>query len=86
MAEARNNRKTREGIVVSDKMNQTVVVAQRKKVLHPFYKRYVTVTKKFYAHDEKNECGLGDTIRIMETRPTSKLKRWRLIEVLEKAE
>ena len=78
-------RKTREGVVVSSKMDQTVVVAQKRRVPHPLYKRYITLTKKFYAHDEKNECGVGDTVRIMETRPLSKLKRWRVVSVLEKA-
>ncbi|MBK8232034.1 MAG: 30S ribosomal protein S17 [Candidatus Eisenbacteria bacterium] len=84
MAE-RANRKVREGIVTSNKMEQTVVVAQRRRVQHPLYKRYITLTKKYYAHDEKNECNVGDFVRIMETRPMSKLKRWRLVEILEKA-
>ncbi|MFN8547799.1 MAG: 30S ribosomal protein S17 [Candidatus Eisenbacteria bacterium] len=81
----RANRKLREGIVVSNKMNQTVVVEQKRRVQHPLYKRYITLTKKYYAHDANNECNVGDFIRIMETRPISKLKRWRLVEILEKA-
>jgi len=85
MTETRQNRKVREGVVVSNKADQTIVVAEKKKVPHPLYKRYVSRTKKFYAHDEKNECSIGDTVRIMETRPLSKLKRWRLVTVLEKA-
>ncbi|MCA9727887.1 MAG: 30S ribosomal protein S17 [Candidatus Eisenbacteria bacterium] len=85
MSDSRPMRKTREGVVVSNKMDRTVVVAQKRRVPHPLYKRYITVTKKFYAHDEKNECGIGDTVRIMETRPLSKLKRWRVVSVLEKA-
>ena len=85
MADSRPMRKTREGVVVSNKMDRTVVVAQKRRVPHPLYKRYITVTKKFYAHDEGNECGIGDTVRIMETRPLSKLKRWRVVSVLEKA-
>lgn len=82
---ARNLRKTREGIVVSAKMDKTIVVEQKRRVPHPLYKRYITLTKKYYAHDEQNECGAGDFVRIMETRPLSKLKRWRLVSVLEKA-
>lgn len=85
MSETRSNRKIREGVVVSNKADQTIVVAEHKKIPHPLYKRYVSRTKKFYAHDEKNECAIGDTVRIMETRPLSKLKRWRLVTVLEKA-
>jgi small subunit ribosomal protein S17 len=85
MTDSRPMRKTREGVVVSNKMERTVVVAQKRRVPHPLYKRYITVTKKFYAHDEGNECGIGDTVRIMETRPLSKLKRWRVVSVLEKA-
>jgi small subunit ribosomal protein S17 len=81
----RNHRKVREGVVVSSGMQKTVVVAQKRRVPHPLYKRYITLTKKYYAHDENNECGVGDRIRIMETRPISKLKRWRLVSVLEKA-
>jgi small subunit ribosomal protein S17 len=81
----RNERKTRVGIVSSNKMNKTitVVIEQRKK--HPIYGKFVKQTKKFHAHDEKNEAGIGDTVRIMETRPLSKTKRWRLTEVIERA-
>jgi small subunit ribosomal protein S17 len=81
----RVQRKVREGTVVSSKMDKTVVIEQRRRVRHPIYKRYITLTKKYYAHDEKNECQIGDFVRIMETRPTSKLKRWRVTEVIEKA-
>ena len=84
-AVVRRLRKLREGIVVSAKMDKTIVVAQKRRVPHPLYKRYITLTKKYYAHDEKNECAAGDVVRIMETRPMSKLKRWRLASVLEKA-
>lgn len=82
---SRGHRKTREGIVVSSRMDKTVVVVQKRRVPHPLYKRYITLTKKYYAHDENNECGVGDRVRIMETRPMSKMKRWRLVSVLEKA-
>jgi small subunit ribosomal protein S17 len=78
-------RKTREGTVVSNKMAKTVVVQQRRRVLHPVYRRYITLTKKYYAHDEKNECQIGDFVRIKETRPLSKQKRWRVVEIVEKA-
>lgn len=81
----RNFRKQRVGIVVSDKMDKTIVVAVKTKVLHPLYGKPVNRTTKFKAHDEKNECGIGDTVRIMETRPLSKDKRWRLVEIVEKA-
>ena len=81
----RGYRKTRTGIVVSDKMDKTVVVAVRTKVRHPLYGKMVNKTTKFKAHDENNECGIGDTVRIMETRPLSKDKRWRLVEIIEKA-
>ena len=84
-AVVRRLRKLREGIVVSAKMDKTIVVAQKRRVPHPLYKRYITLTKKYYAHDEKNECGVGDVVRIMETRPISRQKRWRLVSVLEKA-
>jgi small subunit ribosomal protein S17 len=83
--ESRRNRKLREGIVVSSKMDKTVVIAQKRRIPHPLYKRYITLTKKYYAHDENNECRVGDFVRIMETRPVSKTKRWRLVQVLEKA-
>ena len=81
----RNFRKQRVGIVVSDKMDKTIVVAVKTNVLHPLYGNTVNRTTKFKAHDEKNECGIGDTVRIMETRPLSKDKRWRLVEIVEKA-
>ncbi|MEL7609598.1 MAG: 30S ribosomal protein S17 [Bacillota bacterium] len=81
----RGYRKTRTGVVVSDKMDKTVVVAIKTKVRHPLYGKMVNRTRKFKAHDEKNECGIGDTVKIMETRPLSKDKRWRLVEIVEKA-
>ncbi|GKX28447.1 30S ribosomal protein S17 [Vallitalea longa] len=85
MAEERNLRKVRVGRVVSDKMDKTVVVAVENNVKHPLYGKVVKRTYKLKAHDEKNECGIGDRVRVMETRPLSKDKRWRLIEILEKA-
>ena len=81
----RNLRKTRVGIVTSDKMDKTVVVSVRDKVRHPLYKKIVNHTIKLKAHDENNECGIGDTIEIMETRPLSKDKRWRFSRMIEKA-
>lgn len=81
----RNLRKTRTGKVVSDKMDKTVVVAIEDRVKHPLYKKVVKKTYKLKAHDENNECRKGDTIKVMETRPLSKDKRWRLVEVIEKA-
>lgn len=81
----RGYRKTRTGIVVSDKMDKTIVVAIKTKVRHPLYGKMVNRTAKFKAHDEENACGVGDTVRIMETRPLSKDKRWRLVEIIEKA-
>ena len=81
----RGYRKTRTGIVVSDKMDKTVVVAVRTKVRHPLYGKMVNKTTKFKAHDENNDCGVGDTVRIMETRPLSRDKRWRVVEIIEKA-
>lgn len=83
--EERNLRKSRTGIVVSDKMDKTVVVAIRERVQHPLYGKIVNRTVKFKAHDEKNECGIGDTVRIAETRPLSKDKCWRVVEIIEKA-
>lgn len=83
--EERNLRKTRVGIVTSDKMDKTVVVSVVTKVKHPLYKKYITQTKKFKAHDENNECGIGDKVKIVETRPLSKEKRWRVAEIIEKA-
>jgi small subunit ribosomal protein S17 len=83
--EERNLRKTRTGKVVSDKMDKTIVVAVEDHVKHPLYKKIVKRTYKLKAHDEKNECNVGDTVKVMETRPLSKDKRWRLVEVMEKA-
>ena len=86
MSEARiSSRKTRVGKVVSDKMDKTVVVAIEDRVAHPLYKKIVGQTYKLKAHDEKNECGIGDRVRVMETRPLSKDKRWRVVEIIEKA-
>ena len=81
----RNLRKERIGVVVSDKMDKTIVVAVERKEKHPLYGKFVKKTTKFVAQDEKNECGIGDTVRIMETRPLSKTKHWRLVEIVEKA-
>ena len=81
----RNLRKTRVGTVVSDKMDKTVVVAIKDNVKHPLYKKIIKRTVNFKAHDEKNECGVGDTVMIMETRPLSKDKRWRVCQIIEKA-
>jgi small subunit ribosomal protein S17 len=81
----RGIRKTKSGIVTSDKMDKTIVVAVKTKVRHPLYGKMINQTVKFKAHDENNECGIGDTVRIMETRPLSKDKRWRLVEIIEKA-
>ena len=81
----RNLRKTRTGKVVSDKMEKTIVVAVEDHVKHPLYKKIVKKTYKLKAHDEKNEAGIGDTVLVMETRPLSKDKRWRLVEIIEKA-
>lgn len=81
----RNLRKTRVGVVVSDKMDKTIVVAVKDSVQHPLYKKIMKRTVKFKAHDENNECGVGDCVMIMETRPLSKDKRWRLVKIVEKA-
>jgi len=81
----RNLRKTRIGVVTSDKMAKTITVAVERKVKHPIYGKFVKKTTKFHAHDEKGESGIGDVVKIMETRPLSKTKRWRLVEVVEKA-
>lgn len=81
----RNFRKTRIGTVTSNKMDKTCTVAVERKVKHPMYGKFVKKTTKFHAHDEKNECTIGDVVKIMETRPLSKTKRWRLVEVVEKA-
>ena len=83
--EERNLRKTRVGKVVSDKMEKTIVVAVEDNVRHPLYKKIVKRTYKLKAHDENNECHVGDKVRVMETRPLSKDKRWRLVEIMEKA-
>jgi small subunit ribosomal protein S17 len=80
----RNLRKTRIGVVTSNKMTKTITVAVERKVKHPIYGKFVKKTTRFHAHDEKNEASIGDVVRIMETRPLSKTKRWRLVEVLEK--
>ncbi len=85
MAEARGMRKTRIGVVVSDKMDKTIVVAIRTRVKHPLYGKIMNRTNKIKAHDEENQCGIGDTVKIMETRPLSKEKHWRLVEIIEKA-
>ena len=82
--EQRGYRKTRIGVVVSDKMDKTVVVAIKTKVRHPLYGKMVNRTRKFKAHDEENQCGVGDTVKIMETRPLSRTKRWRLVQIVEK--
>ena len=81
----RNLRKTRVGVVVSDKMDKTIVVAVKDSVQHPLYKKIMKRTVKFKAHDEKNECGVGDRVENMETRPISADKRWRLVQIIEKA-
>ncbi|MEN8116506.1 MAG: 30S ribosomal protein S17 [Bacteroidota bacterium] len=81
----RNLRKERIGIVVSDKMDKSIVVAEKRKVKHPIYGKFVNKTTKFHVHDEKNDCNVGDTVRIMETRPLSKTKCWRVVEVIERA-
>ena len=83
--EERNLRKTRTGKVVSDRMDKTIVVAVEDHVKHPLYKKIVKRTYKLKAHDENNECKIGDTVKVMETRPLSKDKRWRLVEIMEKA-
>lgn len=83
--EKRNLRKERIGVVTSDKMEKSIVVAVERKVKHPKYGKFVKKTTKFVAHDEKNESHVGDTVKIMETRPLSKTKRWRVVEVVEKA-
>jgi small subunit ribosomal protein S17 len=83
--EERNRRKTREGLVVSDKMDKTVVVAVEDRVKHPLYGKVMRRTSKLKAHDEQNSCGIGDRVLLMETRPLSATKRWRVVEILEKA-
>jgi small subunit ribosomal protein S17 len=83
--ETRNLRKERIGVVTSNKMDKSIVVTEVKRQKHPMYGKFVLKTKKYVAHDEKNECNEGDTVRIMETRPLSKSKNWRLVEILERA-
>ena len=85
MAEQRGLRKSRVGVVVSDKMDKTIVVEIKTRVRHPLYGKIMNQTSKLKAHDENNECGIGDTVRLMETRPLSKDKCWRLVEIIEKA-
>jgi len=85
MENTRNLRKERIGVVVSNKMDKTIIVAESRKVKHPIYGKFVNKTTKFYAHDEKNDCNEGDTVKIMETRPLSKSKGWRLVEIIERA-
>ena len=81
----RNLRKERIGVVVSNKMDKTIVVAEKRKVKHPIYGKFVNKTTKFHVHDESNTCNIGDTVKIMETRPLSKSKCWRLVEIIERA-
>ena len=85
MSERTSSRKTRVGKVVSDKMDKTVVVTVEDRVAHPIYKKIIKRTYRLKAHDEMNECGVGDTVKVMETRPLSKDKRWRVVEIVEKA-
>lgn len=85
MTEQRGIRKTRVGVVVSDKMDKTIVVKLSTRVRHPLYGKFIQKTSKIKAHDEENACGIGDTVRVMETRPLSKEKHWRLVEIIEKA-
>jgi small subunit ribosomal protein S17 len=81
----RGKHKVQQGVVLSNKMDKTVVIGVTTKKAHPLYGKYVTRTRKFVAHDEKNECGVGDTVKIMETRPLSRTKRWRVVNIVEKA-
>ena len=83
--ETRNLRKERTGVVTSNKMDKSITVAIKWKEKHPIYGKFVNKTKKYHAHEEKNECGIGDTVKIMETRPLSKTKRWRLVQIIERA-
>lgn len=85
MADERNARKVRMGTVVSDKMDKTIVVAIKNSIKHPLYGKVIKRTYKLKAHDENNDCGIGDKVRVMETRPLSRDKRWRLIQIVEKA-
>lgn len=83
--ETRNLRKVKAGVVTSNKMDKSITVAVKWKEKHPIYGKFVSITRKYHAHDEKNECNIGDTVKIMETRPLSKTKRWRLVEIIERA-
>jgi len=83
--ETRNFRKERIGVVLSNKMEKSVVVTEKRKVKHPKYGKFINKTSRYYVHDEKNECNIGDKVRIMETRPLSKNKCWRLVEIIERA-
>lgn len=83
--EGRGTRKVVTGTVISDKMDKTVVVRVRRRLRHPLYKKYITLSKKYHAHDAENACGVGDLVRLMETRPISRTKRWRVTEIVEKA-
>ncbi|MCC6279751.1 MAG: 30S ribosomal protein S17 [Saprospiraceae bacterium] len=83
--EVRNLRKQKSGVVVSNKMDKTIAVQVERRLMHPIYGKFVKRSKKFFAHDEENTCKIGDKVRIMETRPLSKKKRWRLVEILERA-
>ena len=85
MEEKRNLRKERVGIVTSNKMEKSIVVSETRRVKHPMYGKFVLKTKKYHAHDETNDCNVGDTVKIMETRPLSKTKCWRLVEIIERA-
>ena len=82
--ETKSLRKERIGVVTSNKMDKTITLAEKWKEKHPIYGKFVNKTKKYHAHDEKNECNIGDTVRLRETRPLSKLKRWRLVEIIER--
>ena len=83
--ETRNLRKERTGVVLSNKMEKSITVAVKWKETHPIYGKFVNKTKKYHAHDENNECSIGDTVKLMETRPLSKTKRWRLVQIIERA-
>ena len=85
MEVVRNLRKQKTGVVVSNKMDKTIAVQVERRLMHPLYGKFVKRSKKFFAHDEENTCNMGDVVRIMETRPLSKMKRWRLVEVIERA-
>lgn len=85
MSVERKIRRSRIGLVTSNKMDKSITVSVQRKVKHPLYGKFLLKTTKFHAHDENNQCGIGDTVRIMETRPLSKTKRWRLVEIIEKA-